>query len=104
MNEFYDWDDIRAELDDGDTAALARERTRTEAWIRAYNLTEERKRLGLTQREVADFMGVTPGRVSQIENGDLDIYEVATLSRYAQALGAQLRIIFDYGNDLRQIA
>ena len=31
-------------------------------------------------------MGVTPGRVSQIENGDLDVNEVATLSRYAQAL------------------
>jgi hypothetical protein len=49
-------------------------------------------------------MGVTPGRISQIENGDLDAYEVTTLSRYAQALGARLRIIFDYGNDLRQIA
>jgi transcriptional regulator with XRE-family HTH domain len=33
-------------------------------------------------------MGVTPGRVSQIENGDLDVNEVATLSRYARALGA----------------
>ena len=49
-------------------------------------------------------MGVTPGRVSQIENGDLDANEVATLSRYAQALGARMRIIFDYGSDLRQIA
>ncbi|MEV4497059.1 helix-turn-helix transcriptional regulator [Micromonospora arborensis] len=46
---------------------------------------EERKRLGLTQRQVAELMGVTPGRVSQIENGDLDADEVATLSRYARA-------------------
>jgi hypothetical protein len=30
-------------------------------------------------------MGVTPGRVSQTENGDLDANEVATLSRYARA-------------------
>ncbi|MFB9186316.1 hypothetical protein ACFFX1_50050 [Dactylosporangium sucinum] len=42
--------------------------------------------------------------MSQIENGDLDVNEVANLSRYAQALGARLRIIFDYGNGLRQIA
>ena len=104
MTEFFDWDDIRAELDDGDATALAEERTRTEAWISAYHLAEERKRLGLTQREVADRMGVTPGRVSQIENGDLDVNEVATLGRYARALGARLRIVFDYGNDLRQIA
>ena len=104
MTEFYDWDDIRAELDDGDTAALTQERARTEAWISAYHLAEERKRLGLTQRQVAELMGVTPGRISQIENGDLDVNEVATLSRYARALGARLRIIFDYGDDLRQIA
>lgn len=104
MTEYHDWDDIRAELHDGDDEALAAERARTTAWISAYHLAEERKRLGLTQREVADLMGVTPGRISQIENGDLDVNEVATLSRYAQALGARLRIIFDYGNDIRQIA
>jgi DNA-binding XRE family transcriptional regulator len=104
MTEFHDWDDIRAELGDGDEAALAVERARTEAWVSAFHLAAERKRRGLTQRQVAELMGVTPGRVSQIENGDLDVNEVATLSRYAQALGARMRIIFDYGNDLRQIA
>ncbi|MEV7625515.1 helix-turn-helix transcriptional regulator [Actinoplanes sp. NPDC089786] len=104
MSEFHDWDDLRAELHDGDDEALAAERARTEAWVSAFHLAEERKRLGLTQRQVAELMGVSPGRVSQIENGDLDVNEVATLSRYARALGARMRIIFDYGNDLRQIA
>lgn len=102
--EFHDWEDARAELDDGDEVALEAERARTEAWVSAYHLAEERKRLGLTQRDVAAAMGVTPGRISQIENGDLDVNEVATLARYAEALGAKLRIIFDYGNDMRQIA
>lgn len=104
MTEFSDWDDVRAELADDDGEALADERAQTEAWISAFHLAEERKRLGLTQRQVADLMGVTPGRVSQIENGDLDVNEVATLGRYARALGARMRIIFDYGDDLRQIA
>ena len=104
MTDFHDWDDVRAELDDGDHGAIEAERARTEAWISAFHLAEERQRLGLTQREIAERMGVTPGRVSQIENGDLDINEVATLSRYAAALGARLRIIFDYGTDMRQIA
>jgi DNA-binding XRE family transcriptional regulator len=104
MTDFHDWNDIRAELDDGDSEATAAERARTDAWVNAYHLAEERKRLGLTQRQVAEQMGVTPGRISQIENGDLDVNEVATLSRYAQALGARMRIIFDYGTDLRQIA
>lgn len=104
MTEFHDWDDIRAELFDGDEQASAAERARTEAWVHAFHLAEERKRRGLTQRQVADTMGVTPGRVSQIENGDLDANEVATLARYAKALGGRMRIIFDYGDDLRQIA
>ncbi|MFG1871099.1 helix-turn-helix domain-containing protein [Micromonospora arborensis] len=104
MSDFHDWNDIRAELHDGDDEALDAERGRTEAWISAFHLAEERKRLGLTQRQVAELMGVTPGRVSQIENGDLEANEVATLSRYARALGARMRIIFDYGDDLRQIA
>ncbi|GAB3958491.1 transcriptional regulator [Micromonospora vulcania] len=104
MSDFHDWDDIRAELHDGDNDALDAERARTEAWISAFHLAEERKRLGMTQRQVAELMGVTPGRVSQIENGDLEVNEVATLGRYARALGARMRIIFDYGDDLRQIA
>jgi DNA-binding XRE family transcriptional regulator len=78
---------VRAELHDGDDEELAAERSRTEAWISAFHLAEERKRLGLTQRQVAELVGVSPGRVSQIENGDLDVNEVATLSRYARARG-----------------
>jgi len=104
MTEFHDWDEIRAELHDGDDEALAAERARTEAWVSAFHLAQERNRLGLTQRQVAELMGVSPGRVSQIENGDLEANEVATLGRYARALGARLRIVFDYGNELHQIA
>ncbi|MGC4744954.1 helix-turn-helix domain-containing protein [Micromonospora sp. DT201] len=85
MGDSHDWDDIRAELHDGDDDAFDVECARTEAWVSAWHLAEERKRLGLTQRQVAELMGVTPGRVSQIENGDLDADEVATLSRYARA-------------------
>ncbi|MEV4724317.1 helix-turn-helix domain-containing protein [Micromonospora humida] len=103
MTEFHEWEEIRDELG-GDDAAYEIERARTEAWVSAFHLAEERKRLGLTRRQVAELMGVTPGRVSQIENGDLDVNEVATPSRYATALGARLRIIFDYGSELRQIA
>jgi hypothetical protein len=40
--EFHDWDDVRAELDDGDGEALAAERRRTEAWISAFRVAEER--------------------------------------------------------------
>jgi hypothetical protein len=39
-----------------------------------------------------------------MENGGLEVNKVSTLIRYAQASGARMRIIFDHGNDLRQIA
>ena len=37
--ELYDWDEVRAELHDGDDVALAAERVRTEAWVNAYRRT-----------------------------------------------------------------
>jgi transcriptional regulator with XRE-family HTH domain len=88
----------------GDDEAIERETARTEAWVGAFHLAEERKAPGVDAKQVVELMGVSPGRVSQIENSDLDVNEVATLSRYARALGARMRIIFDYGSDLRQIA
>jgi len=39
----YDWDEVRAELYDGDDAGLAAERARTEAWVSDFHLAEERK-------------------------------------------------------------
>jgi hypothetical protein len=40
VSEFEDWEDLRAELHDGDEEALAAERAQTEAWISAYHLAE----------------------------------------------------------------
>jgi transcriptional regulator with XRE-family HTH domain len=39
---------------------------------RGHRLPEERKRHGLTQAQLAQVMGVSPGRVSQIERGELE--------------------------------
>lgn len=55
MTDFHDWEDVRSELHDGDDAALEAERARTETWISAFHLAEERKRSGLAQRQVADY-------------------------------------------------
>ncbi|GAA2375252.1 hypothetical protein [Dactylosporangium salmoneum] len=57
MSEFHNWDDIRAELDDGERDALAAERPGTEAWVSAFHLAEERSRLGLTEPQRAHLMG-----------------------------------------------
>jgi DNA-binding XRE family transcriptional regulator len=65
--------------------------------VRAHRLADMRKRRGLTQREVAQAMGVTIGRVSQIENGELSGIDV--LDRYVTALGGLLEVVANFGDE-----
>jgi DNA-binding XRE family transcriptional regulator len=59
-------------------------------------LAEERKRHGLTQAQLAPAMGVTPGRVSQIERGELATIDA--VSRYVEALGGRLDLVASFGD------
>jgi len=67
-----------------------------EQW--GYQLAEQRKRLGFTQAGLADVMGATPGRVSQIEHGEVSTVEA--LASYIAALGGRLELIADIGGHL----
>ena len=44
---------------------------------------------GINQELIAEYLGVTPGRVSQIINGEDDL-RLSTLARYLRALGTYL--------------
>lgn len=57
-------------------------------------LAEERKQRGLTQAQLAETMGVTPGRVSQIERGELSTIEA--IARYVRALGGRLDLVANF--------
>jgi DNA-binding XRE family transcriptional regulator len=46
-----------------------------------YQLAEQRKRLGFTQAGLAEIMGVTLGRVSQIEQGEVSTVEALACVR-----------------------
>jgi predicted XRE-type DNA-binding protein len=103
--EFASWDEVRAELATlGPAEQLERAKRELRAYLHAYRLAEARKRRRLSQAQVAEAMGVTQGRVSQIEHGELGDAEVDTLKRYAAAIGGQLRLVVDFGDDLVQIA
>jgi len=80
-----------AEVDDGAAAVAARNRART--------LAEERTRLGLTQTEVAQRMGVPADQVAAIERAELGTTDVRTLVSYVQALGGRLTLTADFGGD-----
>lgn len=73
------------------------------AEVVGQRLAEVRKARGLTQQQVADRMGVTKGRISQIEQGKISGQDV--VARFANALGGRLHqaIYFDDG-DIAAIA
>jgi DNA-binding XRE family transcriptional regulator len=105
MNNYVRWQDIRAaevERAGGEQAVEAGKQELL-ATIVGQRLAEVRRARGLTQQQVADRMGVTKGRVSQIEQGKISGQDV--LARYAAALGGRLHqaIYFDDG-DITAIA
>jgi DNA-binding XRE family transcriptional regulator len=105
MNSYVRWTDIRAQHVEraGGEQAVDAGKQELLASIVGTRLAEVRRARGLTQQQVADRMGVTKGRVSQIEQGKLSGQEV--LARYAAALGGRLHqaIYFDDG-DIAAIA
>jgi DNA-binding XRE family transcriptional regulator len=94
------WSDIRAEhvARAGGEEAVEAGKQELLAVVIGHRLAEVRQARGLTQQEVADRMGVTKGRVSQIEQGKVSGQDV--LARFAAALGGRLHqaIYFDDGN------
>ena len=56
------------------------------------------ERLGFTQAGLAEIMGVSPGRVSQIERGE--VATVEALATYVAALGGKLELVADIGGHL----
>lgn len=92
------WPDVRAKhVTAAGPDSVAEHAGRMLARVRAHNLAEMRRRKGLTQRQVAEAMGVSTGRVSQIEHGDLSGLDV--LDRYIQALGGQLDLVATFGDE-----
>ena len=65
---------------------------------RAFRLAEMRRRLGITQAQVAARMGVIQGRVSAMEHSKPGATELRTLAAYVEALGGRLEIIADFGD------
>jgi DNA-binding XRE family transcriptional regulator len=84
------------------TAFLARARTR-KGFAEAYDalapeyeviaqLLKARTRAGLTQDAVAERMGTTKSAVSRLEGSGKHAPSLATLRKYAQAVGCELQV------------
>jgi DNA-binding XRE family transcriptional regulator len=105
MSGFVNWKDVRPDhvARAGGEAAVEEGRRELVAQVIGHRLAEIRRTRGMTQQQVADRMGITKGRVSQIEQGKISGQDV--LARYAAALGGRLHqaIYFDDG-DITAIA
>ena len=91
MSGYSRWRDIREEFVEragGEEAVAAG---------KEEPLAEIRRSRGMTQQQLAERMGVTKGRITQIEQGSIAGCEL--LVRYAAALGGRLHqsIHFDDG-------
>jgi DNA-binding XRE family transcriptional regulator len=100
MSSYARWKDVRAEQvrRAGGEEAVAAGKAELLAQVVGHRLAEVRRARGFTQQQVADRMGVTKGRVSQIEQGQIAGLDV--VARFATALGGRLHqaIFFDDGD------
>lgn len=92
------WVDVRDKhVEAAGVEVVAEHSERMLTRVRAHSLAGVRRRKGLTQKDVAEAMGVSVGRISQIEHGDLSGLDV--LDRYVQALGGQLGVVATFGDE-----
>ena len=92
------WEQVRGELG-LDSAEVARHRARFEAGAGAHRLAEIRKHRRVTQQDLAEALGVSQSRVSQIERQSVDDTVLSTLAAYVEALGASILVIADFGEE-----
>lgn len=56
-----------------------------------------REKAGLTQKELAQRVGTTQQQISRLESPAYEGHSLAMLRRVAQALDAQVRVVFEPG-------
>lgn len=66
-----------------------------EAWDVALHLAALREQADLTQKELAQLVGTTQQQISRLESPSYEGHSLAMLRRVAQALGAQVRVVFE---------
>ena len=87
------WRDLERKLPPRTRARVA---ARVEAELLAMDLRAIRAQLGKTQAEIAEALGSSQSRVSDLERqGD---HRISTLRRYVEALGGRLSLVARFGN------
>ena len=110
MSEFVKWSDTQAKIREVDpdwdsperVASREASREQLRAELRGAQLSEMRKRLGVSQKLLAERMGISQARVSQIEHGQIGGLDI--LRAYVTALGGTLDVVADFGDHSVRVA
>lgn len=110
MSAFTKWSDTKAEIRridpawDSSERLAAREagRERLRAELRGAQLAEMRKRLGVSRKLLAERMGISQARVSQIEHGQIGGLDI--LRSCVVALGGTPDVVADFGDHTVKVA
>lgn len=73
------------------------EAAKSELWLQ---LVEARREAGLTQKQMAERLGVSQAQVARIEKEGYDAYTLNTLRRYVKALGEGFTLEVKIGTPL----
>lgn len=85
---YQEWRDTL--LSDPEMRAMYEEEAaKKEIWLQ---LVEARQASGLTQKQVADRLGVSQAQVARIEKRGYDSYTLRSLQRYLAALGEDYKL------------
>ncbi len=57
------------------------------------HLSEIRKALSITQKDLAELTGLAQGEVSRFESAELTGAKIGTLERYVEGMGGRLRLV-----------
>lgn len=92
-----DWEELERELHAAGVspAEIETGARKMLALARGTELADARKHMGVTQRELAAAVGVSVARISQIEHGEVESFEI--IARYVEALGGRLDLVADFG-------
>ncbi|MCS3493858.1 putative transcriptional regulator [Arthrobacter sp. JUb119] len=79
-------------LTEAQREAVAEHQRRVQSDSRRLSLRALREEAELSQVELATVLKLSVDRIARMETGDLDRVQLATLRRYAEAMGARLQV------------
>ena len=97
MGDAVRWSEVRAKRVP-DEKVVAAHVARMAAAERAWRLREIREEQGVTQKELAERLGLTQPTISTLESGDIDRSGLSTLRAYVEALGGRIEVAARFGD------